>query len=213
MHSDYPDNVIIQDQVMEGERLELGAKNLLRYYLGPNLVLRRSTLVLRVPSGLFHLNGPRFIDCTIEVKRQLKEVRWYTANLKGCRFTGRLIDCDFGHLPNAEADYHEDVGGIEDCDFSAAHIHGCRFVGCDASTLKFPRWPYFTILEPYRRSREFASILWPRELRTSFTIFDMFPETTAAITYSVPALKKETGTSISEEQIRALLEGHADVIW
>ncbi|WP_224363642.1 hypothetical protein [Hyalangium versicolor] len=210
MHSEYPDNVIIQDQTLEGERLELGAKNI-RYYLGPNLVLRRCTLVLRVPSDLLHLPGPRFIDCNIEVKRQLKEVRWYTAHLKGCRFTGRLFSCDFGRRRPDPALPYEDVGGIEDCDFTAAHIHGCRFVGCDASTLKFPRWPYFTILEPYRRREEFASVAWPRELRTSFTIFDMFPETTAAITYSATILEKETG--VSEDRIRALLRGHADVIY
>jgi hypothetical protein len=102
------------------------------------------------------------------------------------------------------------MGGIEDCDFTAAHIHGCRFVGCDATTLKFPRWPYFTILDPYRRLEEFASITWPRELRTWFTVFHMFPETTAAVTYSATVLEKRTG--VSEDRIRALLEGHADVI-
>jgi hypothetical protein len=209
MYSEYPDNVIIEDRTLEGERLELGAKNI-RYYLGPNLILRRCTLVLRVPSDLLHFNGPRFIDCHIEVKRQLKEVRWYTAHLKGCRFTGRLIDCDFGHMPDPVIP-HQDMGGIEDCDFTAAHIHGCRFVGCDASTLNFPRWPYFTILEPYRRREEFASITWPRELRTSFTFFGICPETTAAITYSATVLAKEAG--VSEDRIRALLEGHADVIY
>jgi len=208
MHSDYPENVIIKDRILEGERLELGAKNI-RYYLGPNLILRRCTLVLRVPSELLHLAGPRLIDCHIEIKRQLKESVWYTANLKGCRFTGRLVSCDFGYMPNPAIPPRE-MGGIEDCDFTAAHIHGCRFVGCDASTLKFPRWPYFTVLDPYRRRQEFASITWPRELRTSFTVFDMFPETTAAITYSATALQKKTG--VSEDRIRALLEGHSDVI-
>jgi hypothetical protein len=209
MYSDYPDNVIIQDRSMKGERLELSAKNI-RYYLGPNLILRGCTLVLRVPSDLLHFNGPRFIDCHIEVKRQLKEVRWYTAHLKGCRFTGRLFSCDFGRTPDPALPY-EDMGGIEDCDFSAAHLHACRFVGCDPSTLKFPRWPYFTLLEPYRRSREYASILWPREIRPWFIGFEMFHKTTVAMTYSATALAKEA--SVSEDRIRALLEGHADVIY
>ncbi|WP_224373055.1 pentapeptide repeat-containing protein [Hyalangium versicolor] len=209
MHSDYPENLIIEERTLEGERLELGAKNI-RYYLGPNLVLRRCTIVLRVSSELLHLNGPRFIDCHIEVKRQLKNAVWYTAHLKGCRFTGRLFSCDFGHEP----DYgliHQDMGGIEDCDFTAAHLHACRFVGCDARTLKFPRWPYFTLLDPYRRSREFASMTWPREIRPWFTGFDRYPKATAAMTYSATALAKEAG--VSEDRIRALLEGHADVIY
>jgi hypothetical protein len=173
--------------------------------------MRRCTLVLRVPSDLLHLVGVRFIDCAIEVKRQLKEVRWYKANLNGCRFTGRLFSCDFGRRADPVAAYHEDVGGIEDCDFTAAHLHACRFVGCDPSTLRFPRWPYFTLLEPYRRHREFASMLWPREIRAWFTAFDEYPENTVAMTYSATALAKEAG--VSEDRIRALLEGHSDILY
>ncbi|HLL03156.1 MAG TPA: hypothetical protein VK539_21420 [Myxococcaceae bacterium] len=209
MGSSYPDNVIFENETMEGQRLELGDHNF-RFYLGPNLVLRRCTLVLRVPSDLLHLVGVRFIDCTFEVKRQLKEVRWYKAHLKGCRLTGRFFSCDFGHFPNSKVLY-EDMGGIEDCDLSATHLHLCRFIGCDASTLKFPRWPYFTILEPYRRSREFASILWPREIRTWFSIFDGFVETTAAVSFSATVLAKKAG--VSEDRIRALLEGHSDILY
>ena len=205
----YPKKVIIEDRTLEGERLELGDKNL-RCYLGPNLVMRRCTLVLRMSSDLFHLNGPRFIDCDIEVKRQLKEVRWYSAYLKGCRFTGRLFSCDFGHVPNSKLLY-EDMGGIEDCDFTAAHVHACRFVGCDTSTLKFPRWPYFTLLEPSRRHREFASMLWPREIRAWFTGFELFHKTTAALTYSATILAKEAG--VSEDRLRALVEGHSGIIY
>jgi len=209
MPSDYPDNVIFQNETLEDQRLELGDKNL-RYYLGPNLVLRRCTLVLRAPSDLLHLCGARFIDCTIEVKRQLKEVVWYEAALKGCRFTGRFFSCDFGHKPNPVIPYR-DIGGIEDCDFSAAHLHACRFVGCDANTLRFPKWPYFTLLEPYRRSREFASMPWPREIRDWFTGFDRYPSTTAAMTYSATTLAKQAG--VSEDRIRALLEGHPDILY
>jgi len=205
----YPKNVIIEERTLEGERLELGDKNL-RYYLGPNLVMRRCTLVLRVPSDLLHLAGPRFIDCAIEVKKQLKDLSWYSAHLKGCRLTGRFFSCDFGHFRNSKALY-EDMGGIEDCDFSAAHLHLCRFVGCDISTLKFPRWPYFTLLEPYRRSREFAAMLWPREIRTWFTIFDQFVETTVAATFSATALAKEA--EVSEDRIRALIEGRSDILY
>ena len=205
----YPKNVIIEKRTLEDERLELSDKNL-RYYLGPNLVMRRCTLVLRMPSDLFHLNGPRFIDCTFEIKRQLKDVVWWTAHLKGCRFTGRLFDCDFGRFPTPRLPY-EDVGGIEECDFSAAHLHLCRFVGCDASTLKFPSWPYFTLLEPYRRHREFASMLWPRAIRYWFNGFDEYPENTAAMTYSATALAKEAG--VNEDRLRALLEGHSDILY
>ena len=210
MGSSYPDNIIFENETMEGQRLELGDKNL-RYYLGPNLVMRRCTVVLRVPSDLLHLVGVRFIDCAIEVKRQLKEVRWYAAHLKGCRVSGRLFSCDFGHFPGYSTLPFDSMGGIEDCDLTATHLHACRFIGCDASTLKFPRWPYFTILKPRERHREFASITWPREIRSWFTCADMDPETTAAVTFSATALAKQA--DVSEDRIRALLEGHSDILY
>jgi hypothetical protein len=209
MRSSYPSNVIFENETMEGQRLELGDHNF-RFYLGPNLVMRRCTLVLRVSSNLFHLAGPRFIDCAIEVKRQLKEVRWFTAHLKGCRFTGRLFSCDFGRLPASKLLY-EDIGGIEDCDFTAAHVHACRFFGCDTSTLKLPRWPYFTLLEPYRRYREFASMMWPREIRSWFTGFELFHANAAALTYSATVLAKQAG--VSEDRLRALVEGRSDILY
>jgi hypothetical protein len=202
-------NVIFKDRTIENERLELRDKNAL-YYLGPNLVLRSCTLILRVPTSRLLPRGMKLIDCTLEVKRELKDLTWYKAHLKGCRITGRFLGCDFGYLPDPVLS-HREVGGIEDCDFTAAHLHACRFVGCDASTLRFPRWPYFTILEPFRRWREFASILWPREIRPWFTSAEFDPETTAAVTFSATDLAKEA--NVSEERIRALLEGHSDVLF
>jgi hypothetical protein len=201
-------NVIFENKVIENERLELRGKDDL-YYLGPNFILRDCTLVLRVPASRLLLCGVKLIDCTLEVKRELKDFGWESASLKGCRIIGRFLGCDFGHMPEFVSPSCE-VGSIEDCDFTAASLHGCRFVGCDASTLRFPRWPHFTILEPYRRAREFASIPWPTEIQAWFTTFHMDPKTTAASTYSATALAKEAG--VSEEQIRALLEGHSDVI-
>lgn len=202
------DNVIFEDRTFVNERLELRDKNAL-YYLGPKLTFRSCTLVLRVPTRRLLPRGMKLIDCTLEVKRELKDLTWYEANFKGCRFTGRFLGCDFGHMPDPVLRYREE-GGIEDCDFTAAHLHACRFVGCDPSTLRFPLWPYFTILEPFRRWREFASITWPREIRTWFTSAEFDPETTAAVTFSATDLAKEA--NVSEERIRTLLEGHSDVI-
>ncbi len=188
--------------------MELSDRNAL-YYLGPNLLLRSCTLVLKVPASRLLLPGAKFIDCSLEVKRDLKNLTWFKVHLKGCRFTGRLVSCDFGHDPYPSPPLRQ-VGGIEDCDFTAAHIHACRFVGCDPSTLRFPRWPYFTLLDPVRRIRELASS-WPRETRPWRTTLEGCPETTAAITFSATELAKEA--NVSEERIRGLLEGHSDVLY
>jgi hypothetical protein len=203
------DNVIFENRTFKNERVELREKNAL-YYLGPNLVLRSCTLVLRVPTRRLLLNGLHLVDCSVEVRRELKELAWYDASLKGCRFTGRLFSCDFGRDPYPVSP-HREVGDIEDCDFTAAHVHACRFMGCDPSTVRFPRWPYFTILEPLRRVRELASTTWPREIRPWFTSIEGSPATTAAITFSAAELAKEA--NVSEERIRALLEGHSDVLY
>jgi hypothetical protein len=202
-------NIRLEDKLLENQRLELRDRDAL-YFLGPDFTLRSCTLVLRVPARCLNLSGLQLVDCTVEVKRELKNLAWYAVRLKGCRFTGRLFGCDFGNYPDYVFPLR-DVGSIENCDFTAAHLHACRFVGCDPSTLRFPLWPYFTILEPRRRWREFASILWPREIRTWFTSAENDPENTVAATLSATALAKEA--NVPEERIRALLEGHSDVLY
>ena len=52
-------------------------------------------------------------------------------------------------------------GSIEDCDFTEARLDGCRIMGCDPATLRFPKWPCFTILDPIGRARELDSVQWP----------------------------------------------------
>jgi hypothetical protein len=195
-------NVIFEDRVIENERLDLSAKDA-NYYLGPNLALQRCTLTLRVPAQRLHLPGPKFIDCTFEVKRALINLPWYTAYLKGCRFTGRLKGCDFGHRPDPVLRYR-DVGGIEDCDFTSTELDGCRFVGCDVKTLRLPRWPCFTILQPYRRHTELSALTWPGEVCFMIEGFSMYPETTEAVTFSAPALAKDWGAT--EEALKAVLK-------
>jgi hypothetical protein len=116
----------------------------------------------------------------------------------------RLIDCtignDFGRNPDPPPE-----GGIEDCDFSAAQLDGCRFLACDTSTLHFPSWPCFTLLDPVRRARELGAAPWPGRIgRVVMIGFEEIPPTTMAVTYSAPALAKRYGTS--PEAIRAILE-------
>jgi hypothetical protein len=203
-------NVSFEDRSIERARLELSDKDAL-YYLGPNLVLRHCTLVLRVPTQRLHLPGSKFIDCTIEVKRELKDLSWYTTFLKGCRFTGRLTGCDFGHWPDPESWPNTEEGGIEDCDFTAAQLHLCRFVGCDVNTLRLPRWPYFTIEAPFRRRHELASIAWPGKVGGWIRSFELYPETTVAVTFSATELSKES--AIAEGAIKAVLTGLDGIIY
>jgi hypothetical protein len=189
----------IEDRDVENERLEIKAGDIA--FLGPKLTLRKCTLVVGVAAKNLILIHPRIIDCTIEVKKELKNLRWYGSYLKGCRFTGTMIGNDFGRWPYDE---QPELAGIEDCDFTAARLDACRFLCCDASTLKFPSWPCFTLLDPVRRKDQFLALPWPGNMRITVESFTEGPPETAAVTYSAPAVAKRTGTT--EDAIRAVLD-------
>jgi hypothetical protein len=192
-------NVIYENRVIEDERLELTDKTSL-YYLGDNLTLRRCSLVLRVPAERLLVGQTRFIDCTIETRRELKNFRWESAHLKGCRFKGRFNGNDFGEWP-----YSPGEGSIEDCDFSEAHLDATRFLGCDPRTIRFPSWPCFTLFDTVRRAPELKALSWPGAVgRIEMYGFDQDPPSTVALTYSAVDVAKRRGTT--PEAIKAVLE-------
>jgi hypothetical protein len=196
------ENVIFRNQEIANERLELTDKNSL-YYLSTGLTLRHCTVVLKVPASRLLIKEARFIDCVFEVKQELKNHDWSCAFLKGCRFTGRLAGCDFGHrFPLTDG---RENGGIEDCDFSEARLDGCRFHGCNPQTLRFPRWPCFTFVDPMRRAPELRHVRWP-ELFGSVVIEELHtqPPSTMALTYYAPSAAKRFETT--EEELRAVIE-------
>jgi hypothetical protein len=196
--------VFFEDREIENERLELTDKGSL-YFLGSNVTFRNCTLVLKVSGrNLIFDQGTRFIDCTFEVKQELKNhQQWVFASLKGCRFKGRLTGCDFGHWPSYSKGAEH--GFIDDCDFTEARLDACRIMGSDPSTIRFPRWPCFTILDPIRRAPELRSVKWPglfgsvivEELHTQ-------PAPTKALTYHAPSVAKRMETT--PEEIRAGIE-------
>ncbi len=188
------------DREITGERLELDSKTEL-YYLGHHLTLRNCTLIVKIPARALVVSQTQLIDCTVELKKELRGFSWEHAFLKGCRFKGSISGCDFGRWPDEEPDK---VGGIEDCDFSSARLEACRFLVCDARTLRFPSWPCFTILDPVRRKRELLAARWPGTVRIAVEAFLESPLETAAVTYSAPALAKRSDTT--EDAIRAVLD-------
>jgi hypothetical protein len=197
--------VFYENREIENERLELTDKGSL-YFLGSGLTLRNCTVVVKVSGRNLFLTGARFIDCTFEVKQELKNHQaWVAASLKGCRFKGRLTGCDFGHWPEYSSLPGYQHGAIEDCDFTEARLDGCRITGCDPSTIRFPKWPCFTILDPIGRAPELRSLTWPGPLGE--LIRDMLPKhppRTRALTYYAPSAAKLVETT--PEEIRAVIE-------
>ena len=198
-------NVLIEDKAFENERLELTDKNSL-YFLGPNLTLRNCTVVLKVSARNLIVIGARFIDCSFEVKQELKNhQQWIKASLKGCRFKGRLSGCDFGHWPEYGKEPEYQLGSIEDCDFSEARMDGCRIMGSDPRTLRFPKWPCFTILDPISRAPELLSVKWPG-LFGEVVVANLHkrPPATRSLTEHAPSVAKRLETT--PEELKAVIE-------
>jgi uncharacterized protein YjbI with pentapeptide repeats len=196
-------NVLFENKDIENERLELTDKEA-HYFLGPNLAMKNCTLVLKVSARRLFFDGARFINCTFEVKQELKNhQQWVFASLTGCRFKGRLSGCDFGHWP----DYSERAGhgSIENCDFSEARLAGCRFHGCDINTLRFPKWPCFTFLDPIGRAPELRSVKWPGSFGDIVVDnLHTHPASTKALTYYAPSAAERFETT--PEELRAVIE-------
>jgi hypothetical protein len=140
------------------------------------------------------------------VKQELKNYQsWVSAKLKGCRFKGRFSGNDFGHWPDYGSYPWFQDGAIEDCDFSEAHLNYCRFIGCDMRTLRLPRWPYFSFLEPLRHAEELRRVPWPG--RFGDIIVDNLhqnPTATKALTYNAPFIAKRFDTT--PEALKTVIE-------
>ncbi|QRN95404.1 hypothetical protein JRI60_41070 [Archangium violaceum] len=197
-------NIIHKDRELDGERLELIAEKDRLIYLGPNLTLRRCAVVVRVPASRLIIREARFIDCTIDLKQELRNHRdWVSASLEGCRFKGRMLGCDFGSFPGYTSGGEH--GHVEDCDFSEARLDLCRFHNCDMRTLRLPRWPCFTILDPIGRGHELTSVEWPGSFRP-VTLEGDYKEvpSVVATTFYAPAEAKRSGTT--EDELKAAIE-------
>jgi uncharacterized protein YjbI with pentapeptide repeats len=189
--------VNLEEMEISDERIELGPDV---YFLGPHLILRRCTLVLKIAARNLVIPSAQFIGCAFEAKRALKEFRWHRSQLKGCRFNGRFSGNDFGEDPDSPGQ-----GSIEDCDFTEATLQGCRFMGCDVGTLRFPAWPCFTLLEPVRRQQELRTYPWPGSMgQITIAGLELSPVTTTAVTFSALVLAERHGTT--PEAIKAVLE-------
>lgn len=47
---------------------------------------------------------------------------------------------------------------IRDCDFSECILNGVRFIEVDMATIKLPRWPCFTIFNPYHHIEQLNQV-------------------------------------------------------
>jgi len=197
------------DREITGERLVLDSKTEL-YYLGHHLTLRNCTVVVRVSARSLVIAKVHFIDCAIDVKRELVNFSWTHASLAGCRFKGRMSGADFGYWRESAASWEE--ASISDCDFTGARLDCCRFHRCDTRTLKLPRWPCFTILDPIGNNWKLRSVEWPGTFgRITIDNLRHGPVSTVAVSFHAPSIAKRHETTA--EALRAVIEKFDCIIY
>ena len=194
-------NIHYEHREIVGERLELTDKKAI-YWLGPDVTLRCCTLVTNISARWLHLVSGSLIDCTIHAKSQLKTLPWAPMKLKGCRFKGRFGGNDFGF--RGDVDDRWRLGGIDDCDFSEARLNGCRFFNCDMSTIRLPRWPCFTFMDPRGHAAELGRHEWPGRFGILIEGLAKNPEGTVAETWHAPTVAERLDTTV--EELHAALE-------
>ena len=195
----------LNDRTLENETLRLDSRDEV-HYLGHNLTLKNCALIIKVPGKRLVIAKTRFLDCTLEAKQELKGFWWDSAMLQGCTFKGRFTGCEFGGRPSAPEE-----GAVVDCDFTEARLHWCGFTACDASRLRFPPWPCFTLLEPVRWLHEWKGVSWPGKAGLLISTLAGATPQTSAVTLHAPSLAREMDTT--EEALKAALQGLGGVIY
>ncbi|AVR97155.1 pentapeptide repeat-containing protein [Pseudoduganella armeniaca] len=181
----------VHDMVVTGQQLTLS--NLEVNILGPGAMLERCDVYSDCASAALVVAGLDMIEGSFTQRdRPLTEARFKRAHFSGVTFSGSFTDCDFGDW-DAPARPH-----VANCDFSEAKLDGCRFLHCDVDTIKFHKWPGFTLTHP-AAARDFVlARQWPAKVGMILDIYtDTDPEC-VAISGDGARIAKKAGISIAE---------------
>jgi len=168
-------------------------------YFVADSTIRDSTILIDVSARALCMTHVRFINCTLRFKRQMTNFGFTDTWFEGCRISGRIVSCDFGRWTE-DPDVYWQEAGIVNTDLSKARLHQCRFMNCDLSTLKLPRWPCFTM--PYSEAvwNEARKLPWPGY--SYVNVEGQEPEGTVAVTCDARRFVKMYGGT--EEEWKAL---------
>jgi hypothetical protein len=172
--------------------------------LGPDLTLENCRIIFRCAHTSLIVTLTKFINCRMEIRRKLVNFQWLDAWLQGCTFTGTLRGNDFGHWPTPPI--WPDMAGIQECDFSETILNLCRFIDCPIETIVLPKWPCFTILNPYQNLSRFESVKSPVDLSFLAHPYIPPPENAVAHVDHAPSFLKSRKLEGTEEDLRATLE-------
>lgn len=175
------------------------------YYVGYDSVFRNCRIDIDVSARSLVVVRTRFIDCTIRVKRQLNNFPFDGAYFENCQLKGRFGGVDFGRNDSdAGCSSFFPEAGIVATDLSAARLDACRFLNCDLSTLKLPRWPCFTLCDLDTVRERALKLPWPG--RTSFVLSEpgADPPGTVAVSWDARECCQQLGGT--EAELKAVVE-------
>ena len=81
-----------------------------------------------------------FIDTEVRPKHALRNKQMGDTVFIDCSFFGQYVGCEFG------SKFQDDVGRIDNCDFSASKLHLTAFYGCALNQLHLPAWPHIFLV-------------------------------------------------------------------
>jgi hypothetical protein len=165
--------------------------------LGPELRLEQCNVISdTVGKGLI-VAGFSMIGGTFEQRRALYNFHFKRTHFQGVTFSGVYVGCDFGGWEPSE------MASIENCNFIDATLDGCRFLNCETKTIKFARWPCFTIHNPNMAREYVLSQKWPVKVGIVLDVYTNMDPECVAICGNAASISKNS--SVSLEDLRILL--------
>jgi hypothetical protein len=208
-----PDCIKMFGEHRRGESIEVGGHRFVDY-VSHGTVLEDCTLTVRgsLRGVVFH--GATFRRCLMLPQRRFASFSWHDVVLDHCVFKGWIYGCDFGPRPDAYPTHPQ--GAVDDCDFSQARLHLCRFFRTDMARLKLPAWPCFTVLEPERNAADWLAIPFPDSYRRVYQLLiaeavpDLRVHGVVACTEHAGEIAKKHGISV--EAVKALVGGRSYIV-
>lgn len=170
--------------IIENETLILKGK--MNVFIGLDSNINNSIIEISIPTKRLSFAGSTFNNSKIILKKPLINMRWLYEKFFNCSFEGHFCGNDFGNWLTDE----DRNGTVKDCDFSGANLDGCRFMNVDFSTIIFPKFPCFTIVNPVQNIDSIVHLHpYFQHLKRMFE--GWLPDFTSAISYNAEMSEKD----------------------
>lgn len=160
--------------------------------LGPELYVEDCNIYSDCDNGALIIAGMKMVGGKFFQDSPLTNFHFENAHFLNVKFSGTFIGCDFGDWDDSER------SSVSHCDYSDAILDGCRFLNCDMESIKLPKWPCFTLINPSVARSAVLSRQWPSKVGMILDIYtDNDPEC-VGICGDAQRLAKKNSLSIAD---------------